>query len=275
MAKSTWNGTLVIGLINMPVSLFTSVRDEHIGFKQLCPIHHKPISQRRFCPGEAVAADEVEGRPAKPPVTHEVAYGDLVFGYTLDEKTAVFTKDELERAPVPKNFEITLFVPENNIDPRFYEKPYVVGPRDASADRPYALVREALRRTGMVGIGKIAISSRERLAGLRCVDGLLILQIMRWPAELVNLSDFADYASLGADLLDREVSFGEQLVHELSGSFADADFRDEHQKMIEEMVEAKLNGEEPPRAPLPEPETSGVADLLSVLQASLDARRAA
>ena len=130
-------------------------------------------------------------------------------------------------------------------------------------------------KVGLVGIGKIAISSRERLAALRCVDGLLVLQIMRWPAELVSLSDFADFASLGADLQDRELSLGEQLVRELSGSLANADFRDEHQARIEAMVEAKLNGEEPAIAPLPEPETSEVADLLSVLQASLDARRAA
>lgn len=273
MPKSTWNGSLVFGLLQLPVSLFTSVREEHISFKQLCPTHHKPISQRRFCPGEAVPGEE--GGPGKPAVAHEVAYADLVHGYTLAGETAVFTKEELERAPVVKNFEIKLCVPEDSIDPRFFDKPYVVGPRDASADRPYALLREALRRTGMVGIGKIAISSRERLAGLRVMDGLLLLHVMRWPAELVSLADFAEFADLGGDLLDAEVGLAEQLVRNLSGSIASAGFRDEYQEMVERMVTARLNGEELGPAPKAEPEPSGVADLLSVLQASLDARRAA
>jgi DNA end-binding protein Ku len=274
MARSYWNGTLVFGLIRMPVSVFTSVREEHISFKQLCPTHHKPISQRKFCPGEAVPA--AEGGPAKPAVQHEVASADLVYGYTLGEDTAVFTREELDRAPVDKAFEITLCIPEPSIDPRFFDKPYIVGPRDATADRPYALLREALRRTGMVGVGKVALSGRERLAALRTVDGLLLLHLMRWPAELVSLVDFTEVAALGGDLLDAELSLGKQLVQKLAGSLAAADFRDEHQAKIERLVTAKLKGENPV-APTPEtaPEDSGVADLLSILQASLDTRRAA
>lgn len=274
MPKSTWNGSLVFGLLTLPVSLFTSVRDQHISLKQLCPIHHKPISQRKFCPGAPVPAEE-GGAPAKPAVQHEVAHADLVHGYTLGEETVVFTSEELERAPVARNFEIKLCVPETEVDPRFFEKPYIVGPRDASADRPYALLREALRRTGMVAVGKIALKSREQLAALRVMDGLLLLQIMRWPDELVGLADFAEIAEMGDILLDGEVALAEQLVHNLAGSIAAAGFRDEYQETLQRMIAARMKGEDVGPAAQPEPEASGVADLLSVLQASLDARKAA
>ena len=205
-----------------------------------------------------------------------MAFADLVHGYTLGEEMVVFSSEELERAPVARNFEIKLCVPEANVDPRFYDKPYIVGPRDASADRPYALLCEALRRTGMVAIGKIALKSREQLAALRVMGGILILHIMRWPAELVALADFAEIAEIGETvLLDAEVSLAEQLVHNLSGSIASAGFRNEYQETVERMIRARLNGEDLGPAAQPEAEASGVADLLSLLQASLDAQKAA
>ena len=274
MPKSTWNGNLVFGLLRLQVSLFTSVREDRISFKQLCPTHHKPISQRRFCPGAPTPGED--GGPETPAVSHEVAYASLVHGYTLGEELAVFTSEELERAPVARNFDIELCVPEASVDPRFYDKPYIVGPRDASADRPYALLREALRRTGMVAIGKIALKSREQLAAVRVMGGILILHTMRWPAELVSLAEFAETAEISETvLLDAEVSMAEQLIHNLSGSIASADFRDEYQATVERMVRARLNGEDLGPVAQPEPEESGVADLLSLLQASLDAQKAA
>ena len=271
MAKSTWNGNLVFGLLQLPVSLFTAVREVRISFKQLCPTHHKPISQHRSCPG---ATEVAEDGAAKPAVPHEVEFADLVHGYTLGEETAVFTSEELERAPVAKNFEITLCVPEASVDPRFFDKPYIVGPREAG-DRPYALLREALRRTGMVGIGRIALKTREQIAALRVMDGLLVLHIMRWPTELVSLAEFDQVAELGGDLLDAEVSLAEQLVHNLTGSIASADLRDRYQETIEAMVARRLKGEDVGPAPQPVPEQAPVDDLLTLLQASLDARRAA
>jgi DNA end-binding protein Ku len=275
MPKSTWNGNMVFGLVSVQVSLYTAVRDQRISLKQLCPTHHSPISQRRFCPGAAVPAGD-DGAPAKPAVQHEVATADLVHGYTLGEELAVFTSDELERAPVERNFKITLCVPETQVDPRFFEKPYVVGPRDGSADRPYALLREVLRRTGTVGIGKIALKSREQLAALRVVNGVLLLQIMRWPDELVGMGEFTDITEMEETFLDGELSLAEQLVHNLSGSIATAGFRDEYRELLQRMITARIKGEEKGPDPAePKPEESGVADLLSMLQASLDARKAA
>jgi len=127
----------------------------------------------------------------------------------------------------------------------------------------------------MVAIGKIALKSREQLAALRVMDGLLLLQIMRWPDELVGLADFAETAEMGDTLMDGEVALAEQLVHNLSGSIAAAGFRDEYQETLQRMIAARMRGEDVGPVAQPEPEESGVADLLSVLQASLDARKAA
>ena len=273
MPRSTWNGNLVFGLVQLPVSLYTAVREERLSFKQLCPQHHQPISLRRVCPG-AVAAGE-NGSPDQPAVEHEVAFSDLQHGYRLADDMVVFTSEELERIPVARSFEIKLCVPEASVDPRFFEKPYFVGPRDGSADRPYALLREALRVTGTVAIGKIALKSREQLAALRVMGGLLLLQTMRWPAELVSVADFAEIAGTGEDAQGAELALATQLVDNLSGSIASAGFEDEYQQMVERMITARLSGEDVGPAPQPEAESSEVASLLAMLQASLDARQAA
>jgi DNA end-binding protein Ku len=275
MPKSTWNGSIAFGLVSVQVSLFSAVRDQRISMKQLCPVHHSPISQRRICPGAPVPALP-DGTPAQPAIEHEVEFADLVHGYTLGEEKVVFTTEELERAPVERIFKVTLCIPETELDPRYLDKPYVVGPRDASADRRYALLREALRRTGMIGIGKIALKNRVQLAALRVVNGLLLIQIMRWPDELVSMGEFADITEMDEQPLDGEVALAEQLVHTLSGSLASAGFKDEYQAALQKLIAARIKGEDKGPAPTePKPEESGVADLLALLEASLAEKKAA
>ncbi|HEX8696989.1 MAG TPA: Ku protein [Longimicrobium sp.] len=269
MPRSTWNGSLSFGLIHLPISLYTAVRDQDVSFRQLCPVHKKPISMKRVCAGEPEGAEEVE-------TAHEVAHADLVSGFeTGPDEFVVLTKADFERAalPIGKSFDIRLCVPEAAVDLRFFDKPYLVGPQKPAAARPYALLREALRRTGMVAVGVIALKSRQQVAAIRVMGDALVLHLMHWPDELVDLGEFSFPA--GADLQEAEVGLAEQLVHSLAGSLATAGFRDEYRENLERLITARMSGEELEFETAEEPAATAVTDLVAILQASIAAKKAA
>jgi DNA end-binding protein Ku len=268
MPRSTWNGSLSFGLIHLPISLYTAVREQDVSFRQLCPVHRKPISMKRVCAGEAEAA---EGETA-----HEVAHADLVSGFeTGPDEFVVLSKDDFERAalPIGKSFEIRLCVPESSLDLRVFDKPYLVGPQKPAAARPYALLREALRRTGMAAVGVIALKSRQQVAAVRVMGDALLLHLMHWPDELVELGEFSFPA--GADLQAAEVALAEQLVHDLAGSLATAGFHDEYRENLQRLITARMSGEELEFEAAEEPSATPVTDLVAILQASIAARKAA
>ncbi|MGA5424364.1 Ku protein [Streptomyces lavendulocolor] len=119
------------------------------------------------------------------------------------------TDEDLERLPLPTRHVVDLmgFVPSQDIAPILYSKPYYVGSGAQAADRPYALLVKALARTGHVGVCKIAVRSRERLALLRPRHGLLICQTLLWPDELRDPGDL----SSSAPVTDRELQLAEVL----------------------------------------------------------------
>ena len=169
-SRSTWNGTVTFGLLTIPVGLHTAVREQDLSFKQLCPAHSAPIQMKRFC---------TQGQ-------EEVAYGDLVKGYEVGPGDFIVLREEdFEHAarPIPRTFDLQVFVPEGEVDLRFFHTPYFVVPKQEGA-RTYALLREAIRRTGKVGIGRIALKTRQQIAALRVLGDALVLQLMHWPDEL-------------------------------------------------------------------------------------------
>jgi DNA end-binding protein Ku len=152
-SRSTWNGTVTFGLLTIPVGLYTAVREQDLSFKQLCPAHSAPIQMKRFC---------TEGQ-------EEVAYGDLVKGYEVGPGDFVVLREEdFEHAarPIPRTFDLQVFVSERDVDLRFFHTPYFVVPK-AEGARTYALLREAIRRAGKVGIGRIALKTKQQIAALR------------------------------------------------------------------------------------------------------------
>lgn len=266
MPRSTWNGTLSFGLIHLPVSLFTAVREQDVKFRQLCPVHRQPISMKRVCAGPP------GGDPAE---AHEVAQGDLVSGYEhAPGQFVVVTKEERTASPGDKaSFDVRLFVPHDSLDPRLFDKPYLVLPQKPDAARTYALLREALTRSAMTGIGLITLRSKQHMGAIRVAGDVVFLQTLHWPDELVDLAEFA--LPGGGDLGDREVALALQLVDSLSGALATAEFKDGHRERLQRLIMARAEGEEPePEVPA---EGSGtpVTDLVALLEASIAARRAA
>jgi DNA end-binding protein Ku len=299
---STWNGSMAFGMLVVPISLHTAVRDQDPSFKQLCPKHRRAIGQRKICAGPAdgtaaplhptsplarliAFAAENEAEPelleflrAQAGATeHEVAHADLLSGYPHPSKPGEFialTKTDFENAgkPLGRQFDILFCMPTGDVDHRFYDKPYFITPQKREADRPYALLREALRSTDNVAIGMITMRSKQHVAAVRVMGDALLLHLMQWPRNLVAPDDLVFPQ---AELTGDEIGMAQQLVAAMAGTIEGADLRDQYTENVQRLIAARVAGKEEDFAPAEEPEATKVTDLVAMLRHSIDARKAA
>jgi DNA end-binding protein Ku len=250
-----WKGSLTFGLVNIPVELRTAVRSDHIGFRLLHEEDLSPIKYERIC--------QKEGDP--------VPWNEIVKGYEYQKgKFVVLTDADFKAAALEhsKTIDIIDFIKEDEIDPRYFETPYYLLP-GRGGDKPYALLREAIRRTGSVGIGKIIIRQAQHLVGVKVVGDALVLEIMRFANELVDASEFT-FPGRDAVRL-QELQMAEQLVGNLAEPFDPTRYTDDYRANLMRIIKAKMKGKKPsleePEAETPD---SGVLDLMSRLRASLE-----
>src|SRR6476619_668732 len=171
-----WKGSLTFGLVNIPVELRSAVRADHISFRLLHKEDLSPVKYERVC--------QADGDP--------VPWDEIVKGYEYEKgKFVVMSDEDFKAAAIEgsKSIDIIDFVKEEEIDPRFFETPYYLVPAK-NAEKSYALLREAIRSTGAVGIGKIIIRQTQHLAGIKVVGEALVLEIMRFANELVDADEF-------------------------------------------------------------------------------------
>jgi DNA end-binding protein Ku len=167
-----------------------------------------------------------------------------------------------------KTIDILDFVKQDEIDPRYFETPYYLVPTKGG-EKPYALLREAIRSTGSVGIGKIIIRQTQHLAGVKVIGDALVLEIMRFANELVDATEF-NFPGRDA-VRPQELQMAEQLVSNLAEPFDPTRYTDDYRANLMKVIKAKMKGKKPK---LEEPEgvtpDSGVLDLMSRLRASLE-----
>ena len=250
-----WKGSLTFGLVNIPVELKTAVRADHISFRLLHQADLSPVKYERIC--------QAEGEP--------VPWSEVVKGYEYEKgKFVVLTDDDFKAAALEqsKTIDILDFVKEEEIDPRYFETPYYLVP-GKGGDKPYALLREAIRQTGSIGIGKIIIRQTQHLAAVKVVGEALVLEIMRFANELVDASEFNFPSREG--VRPQELQMAEQLVANLAEPFDPTRYTDEYRANLMRVIKAKMKGKKP-KLEEPEEETpdSGVLDLMSRLRASLE-----
>src|SRR6185312_8034014 len=167
-----WKGSLTFGLVNIPLELKTAVRADHISFRLLHEEDLSPVKYERICTADG----------------ETVPWNDIVKGYEYEKgKFVVITDEDFKTAALEqtKTIDILDFVKEDEIDPRYFETPYFLVP-SKGGEKAYALLREAIRKTGSVGIGKIIIRQKQHLAGIKVVDNALVLEIMRFANELID-----------------------------------------------------------------------------------------
>lgn len=255
-----WKGTLAFGLVNIPVELRTAVRSaEKVSFRQLDKKHLKPIRMERV----STVDDKV------------VEWDDIVKGFEISKNKYVVVDDEDFKSvavAMSKVLEISDFVPGESIDPRYFDSPYFLVPREGG-DKAYALLRDALEETGKVGIGTFAMRQKQHLAAVKPIGNALVLELMRFEAELVDPGELKFPRTSDVKVRPQEREMAVQLIENLSDEFDPSKYRDEYQDKLKAIIKAKAKGKTVDVEEFEEPENTKVLDLVSRLEASLAASK--
>ena len=256
MPRSMWKGSLAFGLVNIPIELYSAVRDHRPKFRLLHAADESPVSYERVC--------QREGKP--------VGWDDLVKGYEFEKgQFVVLTKDDFKTAALEKTRTIDIldFVDPKDIDERYFETPYYLQP-GKGADRAYALLRDAIRESGKVGIAKIILREAQHLAAVEVIGDALVLTMMRFADELADLGEFRFPASEG--IRPGEMNMALQLIESLSAAWEPEKYTDEYRENLMRVIQGKLKGKRPKLQERETPQQADVVDLMARLRASLEAK---
>ena len=253
--RSIWKGAISFGLVNIPIELHTAVRsEERIKFRQL---HKKDMSTIKY---DRVCVKEEKSVP----------YEDIVKGYEYTKGKFVVMEDEDFRAAAvekSKTIDIQEFVGADDVDPRYFETPYYILPQKGG-EKPYALLREAIRKSGKVGIGMVTMRSNSmHFVCIKVIEDALVLEVMRYADELVDASTFNFPAA--DNVKPAELNMAEQLVNTMADKFAPEKYSNEYRDNLMKIIEDKLKGKKIEVPEVVEPEPTNVIDLMSRLQESL------
>jgi len=202
----------------------------------------------------------------------EVPWDQIVKGYEYEKGKYVVLRDEdfqqvdLEAT---QTVDIQDFVEQEEIDPIFFYKPYYLEPQKGG-DKAYALLRDALKDSGKVGIAKVVIKTREYLAGVKPEDGVLVLELMHFADELADPGKL--HVPKKADVRKREMNMAKSLIDSMSSKWNPEKYRDDYREALMEVIEEKVEagGKEIEEKPKKAPKPTKVIDLVSVLQKSLE-----
>jgi DNA end-binding protein Ku len=266
MARPVWNGTISFGLLNVPVQIFSGERSVDLHFRLLDSRDKKPIRYER------VNSDTGE----------EVAWKDIVKAFEYEKGNYVVIPEQELRAAAPEiteTVEIESFVERDAISPMYFEKPYFLVP-GKKAEKGYVLLRETLRKTGRIGIGKVVIRTRQYLSALMPQGDALLLNLMRFPQELIQPDQFELPAGKLSDyrVSALELKMAEQLVNSMTAAWKPADYRDDFRDKLHKFIQRRIaktgaggRQEHEPEAPTPKGATN-VVDFMALLKKSLAAK---
>ncbi|UNZ19455.1 Ku protein [Streptomyces sp. 891-h] len=258
--RSIWKGAISFGLVSIPIKVVSATENHSVSFHQVHTADGGRIRYRKVC-----ELDE-----------EEVPREEIGRGFETEEgRTVLLTDDDLAALPLPtaKTVEILGFVPAEEIDPIQLDRSYYLAADGKRADKPYVLLREALRRSGKVAVAKLALRARESLGMLRVYEDTLALHTMLWPDEIRAVGGVAPEGQV--EVRDAELDLADTLMETL-GELDWSDLRDEYREALEELVRAKVEGAEPPGEELRRRTEAGggkLVDLMSVLERSVQEAR--
>jgi DNA end-binding protein Ku len=267
MPRAIWKGSISFGLVSIPVGLFSAETRDEISFRQLDKRNLSPVGYKKY--------NKQNGQ--------EVELEDIVKGYEYDSDRYVLISDEdLKRANPEKTqtVDITDFVDLDDIDAEYYDKPYYLAPLKKN-QKAYALLREALKRSGKVGVAKVVIRSREYLAAVVPHGEVLVLEILRYPHEIRGVDDLElpgdDLEKLG--VTDREVKMAEMLIDGMTAEWDPSKYKDTYRDDLMALIEKKIESgqtevlDETP-VETEDAEPRGVIDIMALLKKSVEATKA-
>jgi DNA end-binding protein Ku len=264
MPRPVWNGVISFGLLNVPVQLHTASHTVDLHFRMLDSRTKKPIRYER------VNAETGE----------EVPWKDIVKAFEYSKGNYVVVDEEELRKAAPEATEtvdIETFVDQASIDPMYFEKPYYLVP-GKKAEKGYVLLREVLRRTGKVGIARVVIRTRQYLAMLMPHEDALVLNLLRFPQEIVPASEFSFPSGALAKyrISATELRMAEELLKSMTGKWKAADYKDEFRAKLRKLIQRHVDKAQgtvkfatDADEKVPENAATNVVDFMALLKKSL------
>jgi DNA end-binding protein Ku len=256
MPRHIWSGTISLGLVNVPVKLYNSVKVQTIRFHQLRKSDGCRIRLKNVCASDGA----------------EVPAEEIVKGYEISPGRHVVVAEEDLDALNPENtrkIEIEDFVRIEQIDPVYYEKSYYLAP-DNGAAKAYSLLLLAMQKTGKVAVTRFVLHSKQHLAVIRPAGKSLNLSTMYFADEVVAQEQLQDLPPLDDNPAPRELNMAEQLIDSLSVDFDPLKYHDDFRERMMDLINRKSEGETVV-APLAAEGGGRVIDLMAALEASLAA----
>jgi DNA end-binding protein Ku len=259
--RTTWNGSLSFGLVSIPVGLAPATkpaaRTSDVSFRMLHRECGTPIKQKRYCP------------------VHERDLGpdEIVKGWEVAKGQFVFVEDaELEALAQhddSRSIEITRFVDAAEVDPIYFDRTYFLVPAQApAARRPYVLLLNAMRESGMAAIGRFIQQGKEKFCLIRAKDDALALETLYLAADVYSQAEITE-AVEETSVKEPELALARQVISSLAAEFDPDDLQSDYRRDLRAMLDAKLAGEEL-KVPEPVEEDAPVVDLMEALRRSVE-----
>jgi DNA end-binding protein Ku len=252
--RAIWKGAISFGLVNIPIALYPATRSEELKFRLLRKTDLSPVNYKRVAEADR----------------KEVPWEQIVKGYEYEKgKFVVIKEEDFARVDVEatQTVDITDFVKLEEVNPVYFHKPYYMEP-EKGGDKAYVLLREALRSTGKIAIAKVVIKTRQHLAAVKPQENGLMLELMHFADELIDISEFK--VPTAKNVSKKELEMAGVLVASMSSEWRPEKYHDEYKDALEKLIEEKVEkGDKATPKPVRRPKATNVIDLVSVLQKSL------
>ena len=254
--RAIWTGSIGFGLVNIPIKMFSAVQDSSLDLDMLDSKDHSNIKFKRV--------NEKTGK--------EVPWENIARGYYLNDRYVVLDKTDFEKASPEKtkHIEIKHFVDEVEIDSMYFEQPYYLQPEKTGV-RAYALLRDALKKTGKAGVALFVMRDREHLCIIKSKGNALVLNRIRFEEE-IRTTEELDLPAVKSK--PDELKMAVSLINQLSGPFDIKKYRDDYSDRLLKIIKAKSKGKAVPFTPM-KVVHSKTKDLMEQLKASLSEKRKA
>lgn len=254
--RSLWKGSISFGLVNIPVALYPATRREELKFRLLRSSDHSPVNYKRVA--------QADGR--------EVPWDQIVKGYEYDKgKFVVLKDDDFKRVDIEatQTVDIMDFVEVAEVNPMYFQKPYYLVPEKGGAPA-YTLLHGVLTDTNKAGIAKVVIRTRQHLAAVKAQGAALVLELMHFADELVDVGELNISLTKGG-AKRRELEMAKALVEQMTVPWEPARYTDDYSSALMAMIKAKIaSGGKTPATKAKAPRSTKVIDLAAVLQESLN-----
>ena len=253
--RAIWKGAISFGLINIPISLFPAIRREELKFRLLRRSDMSPVNYKRVATADG----------------KEVPWDEIVKGYEYEKEKFVVLKDEdFSRVDIEatQTVDILNFVEIKEVNPLLFYKPYYMEP-GKGGDKAYVLLRETLEKADKIAIAKVVLKTRQHLAAVKPQKDGLMLELMHFPEEVLDTSDFK--APVAKTAGKAEITMAMKLVESMTEKWQPEKYKDDYREALEEMIEDKIaHGAKHAPASTRSKKPTNVIDLVSVLKKSLE-----